>query len=84
MIKSLGVLPASPALPKAPGPPTFRVVLGYGNVFHLCGSCIEAQQGCEGDKKSLMSLFRSGSGVCVGGHGAVRGEVEISSAKREY
>lgn len=84
MIKSLEVLPASLALPKAPGSPTFRVVWGYRNVFHLCGSCIEAQLGCEGDTKSLMSLFRGGSGVCGGGHGAVMGEVEIRSAKREY
>lgn len=83
MIKSLGVLPVSPTFPKAPGSPTFRVVV-YHSVFHLCGIFIEAQSGCEGDTKSLMSLFRGGSGVCGGGHGAVMGEVEISSAKRKY
>lgn len=84
MIKSLGVLPVSPALPKDPGSPTFRVVFGYRCIFHFCGSFIEAQSGCEGNTKSLMNLFRGSSGMCGGGHWAVMGEVEIISAKREY
>lgn len=73
-----------PRPPQSPWVTTFRLVLGYRNVFHLRGSFIEAQFSCEGDTKSLMSFFRGGSGVCGGGHGAVMGEVEISSAKREH